>query len=85
MQWSFLHLKEITETKVNNIGGETTAENAKKMKNTKKKPRAKCDIVRWPFNVNDLGGNGHPNVTVKMHALLHRFLLREETSLESSP
>lgn len=29
MQWSFLHLKQITETKVNNIGGETTAENVK--------------------------------------------------------
>lgn len=41
MQWSFLHLKQITETKVNNIGGETTAENAKKMKNTKNKTKSK--------------------------------------------
>lgn len=54
----------------------------KNEKYKKQKPRAKCDIVRWPFNVNDLGGNGHPNVTVKMHAFLHCFLLREETSLE---
>lgn len=35
MQWSFLHLKQITETKVNNIGGGNHSRKCKKLKNTK--------------------------------------------------